>query len=578
MTSLSDLQAYCEELRTRHGERDAILDDMQKMYSLDWPGREAMKQKFQSMKIVISPEPRNALKAALRLMTAAEPIISIPTDRNETPSGSADRLERMANIMLRASDRVRGNPCALEVVQSGLLYDEIHVLVSSTKALVDNARSKADKARAERVNRLTPYLFSVQDPHGCYAEHDELGLRAWARRAKMTREAVVSLYGADGEQALGGLSDKHGRQEEVYVWTYYDLETYGCWIEGSGQAIKLEDHGLPVIPVASHKVEGSRLFSAVKDQCEPFLLTLSRSGLWEQQNTLLSAMYTSASLGLWPMMHYEGPDGTEPEVNTTTPLGFIHTLPGTKLEPWQKALVDPQFVALWQQAQALSEQSTIFKTVAGQPLGSGATFSETSLLNQAGRLPLIGTQRKAGWALGDALRIAFTLMRDGGGSYAASYKDDSAKVSKADIPESLEVECSVEMSLPQDKLQASNIVNTLRGIMPDRWMIENILNERQPDALMEEVMTEQAVKAMFGQALQAKLQAAQMQQQQMLQMAQAAQAQPQPAMQGAPMQQAQPPQPGSNPMTGGLPPEMMMGGDQGPMGATGTPQEGQYGL
>lgn len=575
-TSLPDLQAYCEELRSKYGERDAILDDMQRMYTLDWAGKDEMKKKFMSMKIVISPEPRNALKAALRLMTAADPIISIPTDRNDAPSGSTDRLERMANIMLRASDRIRGNPCSQDVVLSALLYDEIHVLVSSTKDLAALAQGKANKARAERISRLTPYLFSVQDPHGCYAEHDELGLRAWARRAQMTREAVVGLYGAAGEAAVGSMKAAKTKQEMVYVWTYYDLEDYGCWVEGGSTPIELKAHGLPVIPVAAHRVEGSRLFSDISDQSEPFLLTLSRSGLWEQQNTLLSAMYTSASLGLWPMMHYEGPDGTEPEVNTTTPLGFIHTLPGTKLEPWQKSLVDPQFVALWQQAQSLSEQSTIFKTVAGQPLGSGATFSETSLLNQAGRLPLIGTQRKAGWALGDALRIAFMLMRDSGGSYAAQYKDDSAKVSRADIPETLEVECSVEMSLPQDKLQASNIVNTLRGILPQRWLIENILNERQPDALMEEALTEQAALAMFQSRLQAKLQAEQMQQQQMAQMAQAAQQQ---QMQAPPQQAAPMPQPGGgNPMMGGLPPEMMMGGDQGPMGATGTPQEGQYGL
>jgi hypothetical protein len=402
----------------------------------------------------------------------------------------------------------------------------------------------------------------------------------------MKRGAIADIYGAKGEAALASMPAGSTKLDEVYVWTYYDLENYACWIEGGSEAIHLDKHGLPVIPVAVHRVEGSRLFADVKDQSEPFLLTLNRSGLWQQQNTLLSAMYTAASMGLWPMMEYEGPANTAPEIDTKTPLGLIRHDPGTKLQAWRKEMVDPQFVALWQQAQALSEQSTIFKVVAGQPLGSGATFSETSLLNQAGRLPLIGTQRKAGWALGDALRIAYQMMRGGSGEYKAAYRDSVASLKAADIPETLEVECSVEMNLPQDKLQASNIVNTLKGVLPVRWLIENILNERQPDDLMKEAMTEQATQALWSVFLQGKVQAQQQQAQMMAQAQMQAQQQQMQPPHGMPMQ-AGPmggamggPQmdTGSNPMTGGLPPEMMAGGNQGPMGATGTPEEGQYGL
>lgn len=583
MMKLSEIQAYCLELKDAHAERDALLDEMQRMYTMEWEGKEQMRQWFASMKIVISPEPRNAIKAALRLMTATDPIISIPLDHNSQPQAAADRLERMGEIMLRASDRIRGNPCHLETVLSGLLYDEMHILVSSTATLAEYAKGKANKARAERVSRMTPYLFSVQDPHGCYSDRDELGLRAWARCATMKRGAVADIYGAKGEKALASMPEGRTRLDEVDVWTYYDLEYYACWIDGGSVPIHLEEHGLPVIPVAVHKVEGSRLFSDIADQSEPFLKTLYQSGLWQQQNTLLSAMYTSASIGLWPLMEYEGPAGTTPYIDTTTPLGFIQHDPGTKLQPWRKELVDPQMVALWQQAQALSEQSTIYKTVAGQPLGSGATFSETALLNQAGRLPLVGVQRKAGWALGDALRIAYMLMRSGDGEYTAAYRDKTATIKALDIPETLEVECSVEMNLPQDKLQASNIAKTLRGLVPDEWIIENILGERQPDEMMRQVMVEQAVQALWATTLQGKVaQAQQMQQMQ----AQAQMQPPAPPMQQPPlmpqgmpqgMPMGGPPQ-NTNPMTGGLPPEMAMMGGQGPMQPNGTPDEGTYGL
>jgi hypothetical protein len=561
-----DITEYCNSLRDLYAERDALLDEMDRMYLLDWADKVELTRKFDFMRIVLSPVPRNKIKAALRLLTATDPIISIPKELQQSSGQDVgDKLESMAQVMLRASDRIRGNPCHLDACLSALLYDEIHILINDTSTLAKHARAGGTRKQAERVARLTPYLFEVQNPKGCYAEYSNLGLRAWARCSKMTHGNIVDTYGSKGEAALDSATDSRSRFDEYYVWTYYDLDQYCVYVENCSEPIYLEDHGLPFIPVVTHRVEGSRLFSDVSDQSEPFLMSMYKSGLWNTQNIALSAMATSTAVGLWPTAHYEGPAGTEPELDLSQPFGVIRTDPGTKLEQWSKNLIDPALPQLWQTISSLAESATLYEQVAGQPLGTNSTYSETALLNQAGRLPLTASQRKAGWALGDALRMAFLWMRESKGKYKASDSRKQAEIAAADIPETLEVEVSLDLALPQDRLQMSNIFNTLKGVLPTDWLIENVLNERQPDQLIERAMGEQAFQSLWQAYVQQQVTNVMMQQQQQMQ-AQQMQAAPQQGQGGMTpelLMQAQQQQ-GTNPMEGGLPPEMMAGGMQGP--------------
>jgi hypothetical protein len=224
---------------------------------------------------------------------------------------------------------------------------------------------------------------------------------------------------------------------------------------------------------------------------------------------------------------------------------------------------------MWALSEQLGTESTIYKQVGGGGLGSGETFSSISLLSQSGRLPLVGIQRKAGWAIGDAMRIAFAILKADGSKYKARKDSVYAQLNKADIPDSLEIEVTLDADMPQDKLQQANIFNILQGKISQEWLMENILNIRQPAEMQRQLMTEQATQMHLQMYMQK--QAQQMQQAEQMAQQQA-------------MQQMQPPQPQgpmpnetmSNPMQGGLPPEMVAGGTQGPRGAMGTPEEGMY--
>lgn len=579
MTEFNQVQAFAYDLKQTHADRDKLLDYMRDMYLLEWDEQKKLEETFAHMRPTLSPDARNKIRTAVRLMTATEPVVNVPKDlQREMGEDMGDRIEKIAKIILRQSDRIRGKPVAYDACLSGLLYDEIHISINDTSQLLEYSQGvgKALANRYKRINGLTPYLLDVHDPHGCYSDFDSMGLTAWARSVDMSRAQILSRYGADGEKAIGDMGKKYAAMQTLPVWTCYTLKEYACWVEGSTTPIHwVPEHNLPFIPIVVHTVEGSRaLFKDIDEQREPFLMTLWKSGLWKRSNLYLSAMATSAASSLWPQLRFRSPDRAAPDIDMSVPWGVMHLYPNEELDTWNRNLIDPGLQQMYAVTQQLSTDSTLYDQVAGAPLGPGATYSETALLNQAGRLPLVGIQRTGGWALGDALRQAFLMMRDSGGKYGArgaSYQE----INSADIPESLEIEVMLDVALPQDRMQMAQIVSQLRGVMPTEWLLENVFQIRQPAQLVDDAMSEQAYQVLWQAYVQQ--QAAKVMQPpqppQLGQPGMPGQAPPQipPEMMGG-----LPPEMGGLP--GGIPPEMLMGGQAGPLGATGTPEEGQYGF
>ncbi len=534
------LTEYAYDLQASNSERDEMLQAMEEMYSFTDKEVEKLEKQFKNIVIAMSPSASNAIETAVRLLTSNEPGINAPEEMNKSYDVEIlDAIEKFARLMLRHSDRIRGSPVYVDAARSGILYDEIHISVNKTSDLVEYARGRSPGLlrRAERVARLTPYVFNVHDPHGCYADWDILGLRAWARRTEMSAQRIVEEYGKAGEEALSSYNKVTGRTTSYIVWTMWDMDYYACWIENATRPIHFRPNELGMIPVVVQIVEGSEMFSEEKLKRRPLLYRMWKSGVWSNQNIALSAIYTRARTRMWASYLYKAPsDEPSPEIDLTMPINIVQIDPRYDMLPLPTDPGNNELWQAWNLADVQGAESTIYKQVAGQPLGPNATYSETALLSQAGRLPLVSIQRKLEWALGDALRMAFLWMKNEPQVYESVGRGVTYELNAEDIPDDLEIEVSLDIALPQDRLQQANIFNILKDRVPDEYLYEHLLNERQPKEMVRKLWQQRVRDALLGLELQQRL----MQQQ------------PQPQ----PQQAEVAPQ--------GVPPEMMMGGMQGP--------------
>lgn len=496
-----ELIEHANYLRSAYGARNTLYDAMERMFLLQWDERERVQRTADNVKITLSPSARNTLLGAIRLLTATEPVISVPAVSDEVGAATAsDELEKFTAAMWNAAGRVRGDPVHYDLVRSCMLFGEYHVAITSTADLVEmsKGRSKAEQARAEAVAERTPFLFEVWDPRCGYPEVDALGLRSFFREAVMTWGEVLAKYGDLAKAVEKGRS----AYEQVTLCCWWDTERAAVWVRGDEAPILQEALNLPALPVVAGLVEGGRLFSKVENQAQPFLYTIYQSGLWQRENLALTALYTNVFAVMANAMFLEEPPATggRAETDWSVPGGRVVVPPGGRFAPLNLGVSSGLREGL-QVAQNLTQESTMYAQALGAPVNGPANYSMTALLAQGGRLPLTTAQRKASWAIGDVLRTALVMLRERSGTVRAKYEGPGAEIEAGNIPAGVEVRASLDVALPQDKLQAANIGRMLveAGLVSQRWSRENVLNIPAAADMTREIWGERAAEAMYMQ-------------------------------------------------------------------------------
>jgi hypothetical protein len=596
MDDFKSVKQNAQELRSNYVTRDGILDEMYNMYKLYWDEQTYVESRGNNIKVTKSPDPRNAVMGIVRLMTTVAPIFKVGYDLNDQAAVDiSNEIEKLASILIESGGRVRGTSLVYDVVMSAAIFGEFIIGVTSTQDLVDAAKGAVDAvvARAERVAKITPYLYEVYDPRNCYPVMDALGLRAICRRSELTAGEIKERFGADAERSLKGKAKTVTSSQLTVLWDWWDLEQRCVWVDGGNEPIMQEAHGLPFIPFVCQVVEGSRMFTEPDEQRDPPLYTYYESGLWKRQNLALTAIYQAiAAMGLNPQFVQEmGPSQEAVVRDFSTPGGVFMVPQGSKFYPMgNKGLIDPSTMVGLEIAERKGEESTIFKAALGaNVMGGSVAFSTVALLSQQGRLPLVGIQKKVSWGIADAALLAIRWMKLSKKQYKLTYAENSAEINAKDIPDNLHLECQVDISLPQDRLQSANIANMLvqSGIVDRAWVREHVLQITNPKAVDDQLMAEQTQQALFAEWVKVFVQA-ETQKFAREFMPELGPGMAGPGMpgaqgmppQGMPMQEQMPPQQpgpmGVEGMQGGMPPEMAAMGGQpipGQMGEGMPPEE-----
>jgi len=88
-----DLKKRANDLQAKYVERNLIFEEQEDMFFLRWQDQAKVARTIENVKVTLSPDPRNQLIGASRLLIAGDPVFSVPGELNDpdTLAKSEDR-------------------------------------------------------------------------------------------------------------------------------------------------------------------------------------------------------------------------------------------------------------------------------------------------------------------------------------------------------------------------------------------------------------------------------------------------------------------------------------------------------
>ena len=541
-----EMWQHAQDLKATYVQRDKDFEEYERMYLMKFPDNAQFSdyKNNAACRPTLSPSARNKIDGALRLLLSQQPIFHAETQDEDYDDEKIEAIEESLSKCWSLSGNTGGRQTHYNMMLSALLYDEMHTAITPTIELAN--KNKKDM-RIKRLADRTPLLIESWNPKNGYPEFDTFGLCFYYRETQEDWRSVKNKY---ADILDGKFEDK--RYGNATVSIAYDLEYFGVWIDR--QCVYLEEHGLSAIPVDVTLVNGSTFFGKPEEQRQPMLYPILKSKLWERESAILTVMYTQMfAIGLTPLMVYRTQNGDSLDLQMDNLHGFsLATLKaGESLDVISSKGVLPQEVqAVMQQTNDLIDSSTIYDAAFGEKNNGASTFSETSLLAQSARLPLIGPQRMGGFGISAVMELALMTLRE----KHINFNKNGINLKGSELPDDLKVTVSLDVILPHERLQSATIA---KAMVDNRFIskeyAQNVIlgvtdTNKQDKQIYEELATD-AIKQQKLQSVLAKLaQAEQQEQAERQQRLQTVpQAQPEQPMQPEqqPMEQQQQP-----PMTG----------------------------
>lgn len=541
----NELWQHAQDLKQTYAQRDIDFTEYERMYLMKFPeGVQWRDWKNEaSCRPTLSPSARNKIDGALRLLLSQQPIFHVESQKEDLDDEKIEEIENSLARCWELSSTIGGKQTHYNMMLSALLYDEMHTAITPTAELA--SKNKKDM-RIKRIAERTPLLFESWNPHQGYPEFDTFGLCFYYRETQEDWRSVKNKY-AD---ILDGKFDNM-RYGNATVSIAYDLDYFGVWIDR--QCVYLEEHGLSAIPVDVTLVNGSSFFDKPEEQRQPMLYSIHKSKLWERESAMLTVMYTQMfSLGLAPMFVHRSKTGDP--LNITMNTNGIQTIQLEEGESFDiissKGIIPPEVETVMQKTGDMIDASTMYDAAFGEKTLGSSTFSETSLLAQSARLPLIGPQRMGGFGISAVMELALMTLRE----KHINFNKNGINLKGSELPDDLKITVTLDVILPHERLQSATIAKTMvdNRFISKEYAQNIILGVTDTGKQDKQIYSELATDAIKQQKLQSVLaKLAQAEQQEQAERQQRLQTVP-PAQPEQPMQPEQQPmeQPQQPPMTG----------------------------
>ena len=490
------IRTHARDLKGAYGVRDQEFKEYEKMYLMDFDARQSKFENADIIKKTASPSARNKVIGALRLLMSQDPIFDIKSERFD--DAKAEAVEKSISRWWEQSGRAVKRPLHYDMILSASLYDEIHTAVT----VMDDYKvfTETDR-RAERISKMTPILFQSWNPRQGYPEFDELGLCSYYRETTVKWSYVAQKYKDLLKDNVTFVNKK--TTDNVLLKIFYDLDHYAIWINEEDPFV-CEEHGLPCIPIDVTLINGSSFFEREEDRRQPLLFGIKRSNLWKNESLLYTVLYSLLfTIGVTPTFVYKTDSEDNLDIRNDGALQYIQMRRQDSIDPLDnKGILPPEVQRLSEITGTLINESTMYNTAFGDKGGNSQTFSETSLLQQAARLPLIGPQRLGGFGISSTVEMALMLMKEKG----LSFDKNGYRIKASEIPDDIEVKAKLDVILPQEKLQMVNVGISMQKLgMPNEYVQSNLLGITNTKEIKDQFVKEQTENALLELKLQQKV-------------------------------------------------------------------------
>lgn len=481
-----EIRSRAKDLQNSYAERDELFKTYEDMYLMKWENKgRGSGRNSDTTRLTVSPTARNKVLGACRLLYSQDPNFKVSSGTLDDEA--AEALENQIRRWWAQAGRVNRKPVHFDMILSSCLYGEMHTAITPVK---DYISANQDDPRSKRIQEITPILFHSWNPRNGYPEFDELGLCAYYRTVETDWSIVAQKYKAYLPGA--GFEDAYGsRSRKVQLNLFWDLTHAAVWIDN--RALYCGEHGLGQIPVDVTRSSGSGLFNDNEDKVQPMLYTIAKSDLWNHESLFLTVMYSQLfSIGISPMYAFKSLEGRgSPGVSIDNGITFYVLGKDDSLDVMNnKGIMPAEVKALSDMTTNLIESSTIYAQAFGERGGGSATFSETSLLSQSARLPLVEAQRLGGHGIGSAIELALATIRD----KRIHFRQNGYELKGGEIPTDVEVQTTLSVNLPQERLQQANLGIMLKNsnLVSDEYIQENILGISNTNEMQRQIIENQA--------------------------------------------------------------------------------------
>lgn len=496
-----EIKQHANDLKSQYSKRNKEFEAYEDMYLMN--GSEGTRGN-ETVKLTVSPTAHNKVVGAKRLLQSQK--VRFDVHSNIATKNEVDQLEQLISNWWNNMYSVNGKPLMNEIIHSAALYSDVHIGLTF---LEDYKKYNSKDVRIDRLMRRTPVLFEVWNPRFGYAERDALGLSAYYQELEVPFSYIKNTYGSFVKD------DDRKDSAKVTLKRFWDLENYAIWYED--RLLDCGPHGLPCIPISVSSTEGSDVFEKQEDRYEPLLFALKRSSLWERENMVLTTLYTTASaIAFTPTFKWKTDSNEDLRVEIDDGIQYYRLNKGDDVEAiTNKGVFTREIGDVIQLTTNLIDNSTVYDTAFGTGGGS-SSFSESTLLAQSARLPLVPLQRTVGAAIGDIVQIALDIMKAKGINFKFGEVDIKAK----NLPDDMVVDAKLDVILPQERTQLAATAATINanGLASKEWVRSEIMgipnNEKMEQQIAQEKVS-QALAEYYTQKMVGELQQQdQMQQQQ----------------------------------------------------------------